>query len=84
MPNENKQFYRRATSFPYWRPPSPLVRDGKARSFRVPQAIDVGMQWHEGPRRTALQAGCHLGIWPAKLSILFQQAIGFEPVIDQW
>ena len=52
--------------------------------FKAPYVVDTAMAHHKGPRRLVLQAGAHIGIWPAKLSDYFEQVIAFEPVLENY
>ncbi len=49
-----------------------------------PIIIDAAMRHHEGSSRLAIQAGGHVGIWPAKLSDHFEQVVSFEPVWENY
>jgi FkbM family methyltransferase len=69
---------------PHWLPPAYVLQQRPDLRFRNPRIIDLAMAFHTGPRRLAIQAGGHLGSWPAKLSGLFEQVVSLEPVLENW
>ena len=56
--------------------PSPYVK--------APRIVDEAMRYHKGQKRLAIQAGGHIGIWPAKLSDYFDFVMSFEPVLENY
>lgn len=63
----------------YWHPPNYLRENRPELAFADPAVLDVVIR-HTPGRRVALQAGGHLGIWPAKLAEWFAEVVSFEPV----
>ena len=52
--------------------------------FTKPQIVDIAMKHHCGLRRVVVQAGGHVGIWPAKLATYFEDVVSFEPTPENW
>lgn len=70
--------------FPNWKP-SKWMTDIKADPYVTqPIIIDAAMRHHKGHKRVVIQAGGHVGIWPAKLSDHFGQVVSFEPVLENY
>lgn len=46
--------------------------------------ITAIMEHHVGKRRAVIQAGAHLGVWPASLADFFDTVVAFEPILDIW
>lgn len=72
------------TKTPNWVLPQ-FVKEGRPDlKITTPTVIDVMMKHHRGTMDTAIQAGAHLGIWPAKLASYFDRVIAFEPTLENW
>lgn len=50
-----------------------------ARWQRLDAALAALPRWQNGPRRVAVQAGGHIGVWPMQLGELFERVYTFEP-----
>ena len=71
--------------FPNWQPSKWMTDIRPAGPYiEQPIIIDAAMQHHKGPSVLAIQAGGHVGIWPAKLSDYFKQVVSFEPVLENY
>ncbi len=71
-------------TFPNW-VPSKWMTDIKPNPYiKAPKVVDAAMHHHKGSRRLVIQAGGHLGIWPAKLSDYFEYVVSFEPVLENY
>lgn len=52
--------------------------------IKAPKIVDTAMRHHRGRNRLVIQAGGHVGIWPAKLSDHFDRVVSFEPVLENY
>ena len=48
------------------------------------QSIEYALGLVSIQRRTVIQAGGHVGVWPKKLASMFDHVITFEPVPSNW
>jgi FkbM family methyltransferase len=65
----------------YWTPD--IFSGGPGTYLRRSGVIDFALQFSTG-RRTVIQAGGHIGVWPIKLSEHFARVLSFEPVQSNW
>ena len=71
-------------AYPNW-VPSKWMSDIRPDPYvKRPQIVDVAMRHHTGDTRLVIQAGGHVGIWPAKLSDYFEYVVSFEPVLENY
>lgn len=73
-----------ACEFPNWKPSKFMTDVNPDPYVTKPIIVDMAMQHHKGQKRLALQAGGHVGIWPAKLSDHFESVVSFEPVLENY
>ncbi len=62
----------------------PTLCSGPGKFLRRAQAIPYALRFWEGPRRLALQAGAHIGVWPSVLAQHFARVTCWEPGPDNW
>ena len=67
-----------------WDPSKWMMDIRPALHFTNPKIVDIAMTHHCGLRRVAVQAGGHIGIWPAKLAAYFEDVVSFEPTPENW
>jgi len=70
--------------YPNWVPSKWMTDIRPDPYIKAPKVVDVAMQHHKGLRRLVVQAGGHVGIWPAKLSDYFECVVSFEPVLENY
>ena len=71
-------------TFPNWIPSKWMTDIRPDPYVKRPLVVDTAMKHHTGHRRLVLQAGGHVGIWPAKLSDYFEYVVSFEPVLENY
>lgn len=67
-----------------WHLPARILAARPDLHVKAPHVIEVAMRYHPGPTRLVVQAGAHLGRWPAALAQLFAWVLAFEPVLANW
>lgn len=70
--------------YPNWTQSNWMLNIRPDPYFKAPRVVDTAMPHHKGPRRLVIQAGAHIGIWPAKLSDYFEFVVSFEPVLENY
>ena len=70
--------------YPNWAPSKWMTDIRPDPYIKAPKVVDVAMQHHRGRSRLVIQAGGHVGIWPAKLSDYFEYVVSFEPVLENY
>ena len=70
--------------WPNWVPSKWMTDIRPDPYIKAPKVVDVAMRHHKGHRRLVIQAGGHVGIWPAKLSDYFERVVSFEPVLENY
>lgn len=56
---------------------------GPGSYIRRSAVIELALSHHYG-RRTVIQAGAHIGVWPKKLAKFYKQVVCFEPMLENW
>lgn len=67
-------------NIPNWKRPGYLPADV---SIGTPTIVGVALKYVRN-RKLAIQAGAHVGVWPALLSSLFTRVVTFEGVSKVW
>ena len=70
--------------YPNWIPSKWMTDIRPDPYIKAPKVVDAAMRHHKGHRRLVIQAGGHVGIWPAKLSDHFEYVVSFEPVLENY
>lgn len=60
-----------------------FYESGPESYLRRSAVIEVALT-HTAQRRTVIQAGGHIGIWPRTLAEHFARVVSFEPVASNW
>ena len=71
-------------TWPNWHAPASLWDARPGLHVKEPRVVSQVMQHHRRGQRLVIQAGAHLGVWPAALSAYFTQVFAFEPVWENW
>ena len=71
-------------TYPNWSPSKWMTDIRSDPYIKAPKLVDVAMRHHRGSSRLVIQAGGHVGIWPAKLSDHFEYVVSFEPVLENY
>lgn len=74
----------RIGTYPNWHPSKWMTDIAPDPYVKAPHIVDEAMHHHKGRRSLAIQAGGHIGIWPAILSDYFEFVVSFEPVLENY
>jgi FkbM family methyltransferase len=72
-----------AFSCPNWVEPPYLRQNRPSLSLTTPAVVKTILTYCRR-RRLVIQAGGHLGIWPAALSVKFKRVLTFEPIMENY
>src|SRR5688572_9316460 len=74
----------RRARYPNWEEPARLRQIRGELKYTDPRVVDHIIRLAPKSRRRVVQAGAHLGIWPAKLATKFQRVSAFEPIFENY